>query len=106
MSFLFLPAAGDFRSGTSWYSGVAIHSTQFGKVARFTHNECYAPREWPFERVSVRLASVVSEGLTQTRKCHIVFGIDCPVCHSERSEESISALLVQLPSSVPSCCGV
>ena len=29
-------------------------------------------------RHSVRLACVVSEGLTQTRKCYIVFGTGCP----------------------------
>ena len=35
--------------------------------------------QWDFRhaRKSVRLASVVSEGLTQTRKCYIVFGTGC-----------------------------
>ncbi len=62
MYLLFLPAAGDFRSGARYYDGVAIHSTINGKVARFTHAECYATRDWPVQnRYSVRLASVVSE---------------------------------------------
>ncbi len=97
---LFLPAAGDFRSGTSWFAGDAIHSTIRVKVARFTHAECYADREWAVaHRCSVRLACVVSEDLTHAGKCQKMLFVILSA-----AKNLCCSIVSSVVFSVPSCC--
>ncbi len=81
---LFLPAAGghrqpDYTGEGSWVivstCDVLLSYHLWTPGAKSATGKAYNTR-WGAK--SVRLASVVSEGLTQTWKCHIVFGIGCP----------------------------
>ena len=83
--FLFLPAAGQRKSDSisqdgkmlSYWTASSYDVNQAWRVlisaGGFDANS-YNSRFWGW---SIRLARVVSEGLTQTWKCHIVFGIGC-----------------------------
>ncbi len=87
---LFLPAAGFRLENGVLYSTfpdnqVALHGRTAGHATNLVFGVCAGDalidlwRVRPRARMySVRLASVVSEELTQTWKCHIVFGIGCP----------------------------
>ncbi len=89
MYLLFLPAAGWCAEANGERTFVLGGSAIWSRVARnaelgyniyFTWATFFGDGRQRDRRTynSVRLASVVSEGLTQTWKCHIVFGIGCP----------------------------
>ncbi len=82
---LFLPAAGMMQQGNGYYPNQVWCWSAFSNVTERAIAVVGRPDRFrAFDQWSlfcfsaVRLASVVSEGLTQTWKCHIVFGIGCP----------------------------
>ncbi len=105
LHLLFLPAAGTEEVGKGGmmyfnehvYLHVADCNTEAGSYRwQFSDAGVVLAGRSRCRRYSVRLACVVSEDLTEVwKKCQSVV-IPWPPCHSERSEESVVALLVRL----------
>ncbi len=103
---LFLPAAGlhvnkdgsrEFRGSNTAYYSCSFVLSPVGPI--YDSGDTFVGAGSKFGASSfraIRLASVVSEDLTEVwKKCQSVV-ILWPPCHSERSEESVVALLVRL----------